>query len=301
MSVLWQALTGARCRSFVCAVCLTTGSFAQSPKPEAAGEPQPAMMEQPCPPALELPAAARDLLIELFIEPRTLVAADVERLANSPQFKEFGEANRRRSAGDWAAVCRFHDANASALSAPAPPRVVFLGDSITENWGIADPALFVHGVLNRGISGQTSEQMLVRFQSDVVALRPRVVVILAGTNDIAGNTGPNSPQDFRSAIMSMAQIARANGIRVVLCSIPPTAAFNWRPHLDPRPWIKSLNSWLRSYAIRNQLGYVDYYPLLVGPSGEFRADLSNDGVHPNRSGYRLMRAVVETEITGQLR
>jgi lysophospholipase L1-like esterase len=254
------------------------------------------MMEQPCSPALEMPSEARDLLIDLLIEPRALVASDVDRLTNNAQFKEFSEANRQRGLADWAARCWFHWANLSALSGPVTPRVVFMGDSITENWGLADPQFFDHGVLDRGISGQTSEQMLVRFRSDVIALHPRIVLILAGTNDIAGNTGPTSPQNFKNNIMSMAEIVRANGIEVVLCSIPPTATFNWRPNIDPRPWIKQLNAWLRTYAAQNHFKYVDYYPLLAGPAGEFRADLSNDGVHPNRSGYRLMRSLVEKEV-----
>ncbi len=288
-------------RSLVCAMCIEAASGAQGSKPGASAEPPPAMIEQPCLPNLELPAGAHDLLVDLFIEPRTLGAADFARLTNNAEFKVFNEENRRRVSGDWAAVCRFHWANATALAGREPARVVFMGDSITENWGLADPELFRHGVLDRGISGQTSPQMLVRFQSDVVALRPRVVLILAGTNDIAGNTGPTSPQDFENAIMSMAQIARANGIEVVLCSIPPTAAFNWRPQLDPKPWIKRLNGWLRSYASRNHFKFVDYYPLLVGPAGEFRSDLSNDGVHPNRNGYRLMRALVEKEVLQTVR
>jgi lysophospholipase L1-like esterase len=278
------------------AVFLLTAGPAQSAKRAPASESLAGMLDQPCPPALEVPAGARELLIKLFVEPRTLGAADFERLANNAEFKEFSAANRLRSAEDWAGRCTFQSANASALADPAPPRVVFMGDSITQNWGLADPKFFDHGILDRGISGQTSEQMLVRFRSDVVALRPKIVLILAGTNDVAGNTGPTSPQFFENNIMSMAEIARANGIEVVLCSIPPTAAFNWRPKLDPRPRIKQLNAWLRSYADQHHLTFVDYYPLLAGPAGEFRADLSNDGVHPNRSGYRLMRALVEKEV-----
>ena len=258
---------------------------------------QPAgMIEQPCPAPLEVPAAARDLLIELFVEPRTLVAADFERLANNAPFKTFSEANRVRNAADWSGRCTFDADNARARAARQPPRVVFMGDSITQNWGLADPELFSHGVLDRGISGQTSEQMLVRFRPDVVALRPKIVLILAGTNDIAGNAGPTSAQNFKNNIMSMVEIARANGIEVVLCSIPPTAAFNWRPQIDPKPWIKQLNAWLARYAAQSHIKFVDYYPLLAGPGGEFRADLSNDGVHPNRNGYRLMRALVERQV-----
>ena len=254
------------------------------------------MVTEPCLPALQMPSQARDLLIELFVDPRQLAPADIQRLTTNPQFMEFESVNRARSRGDWAARCRFHSANAVALSTAPSPRIVFMGDSITENWGLADPGFFAHGILDRGISGQTSEQMLVRFRADVVALHPKIVHIMAGTNDIAGNIGPTSAEDFKNNIMSMAEIARANHIQVVLSSIPPTASFNWQPQLDPRPWIGQLNGWLRMYASTNGFKYIDYYPLLVGASGEFRADLSNDGVHPNRSGYRLMRALVEKEV-----
>lgn len=278
------------------AVFLLTARVAPGANPPTASARAAGMVDEPCPAALEVPAGARALLIELFVEPRTLVAADFERLTNNVQFKEFSEANRLRGAADWAGRCTFASLNADALAAPTPPRVVFMGDSITQNWGLADPTFFTQGILDRGISGQTSEQMLVRFRADVVALRPKTVLILAGTNDIAGNTGPTSPQDFENNIMSMAEVARANGIAVVLCSIPPTAAFNWKPNVDPRPRIKQLNAWLRSYAHRNHFKFIDYYPLLAGPAGEFRADLSNDGVHPNRDGYRLMRALVEREV-----
>jgi len=172
-----------------------------------------------------------------------------------------------------------------------------MGDSITENWGMADPKLFEHGVLNRGISGQTTPQMLLRFRGDVISLKPRMVHILAGTNDVAGNTGPNRPQDFEDNIMSMAELARAHGIRVILASIPPTASFNWRPQVQPVARIRELNRWLREYAARNRFDYVDYYSVLAGPGGELKAELSNDGVHPNRDGYRLMRALAEKAIS----
>jgi lysophospholipase L1-like esterase len=284
---VWAALSAA---------FLLTAHNALGADPLPPSEPPTGMVDQPCPPALEVPAGARDLLIKLFVEPRTLVTADFDRLANNAQFKEFNEANRLRGAGDWAGRCTFVSANAAAVSDPTPPRVVFMGDSITQNWGLADPTFFTHGILDRGISGQTSEQILVRFRADVVALRPKIVLILAGTNDIAGNTGPTSAQNFKNNIMSMAETARANGIEVVLCSIPPTAAFNWRPQIDPKPRINQLNAWLRSYAMQSHSKFIDYYPLLAGPGGEFRADLSNDGVHPNRNGYRLMRALVEREV-----
>jgi lysophospholipase L1-like esterase len=284
------------CRSVVWAALVATLGYAQVAGAAPSSKQPVGMVEQPCPPTLEMPTAARDLLIALFLEPRRLTPADFAGLASNPEFKAFNEENRLRADRDWPGLCRYRAANASALSAPAPPRVVFMGDSITENWALGDPGFFDRGLINRGISGQTTAQMLVRFQSDVIALRPQIVHILGGTNDIAGNTGPMTAQDFENNIKSMVQIARANGIRVILGSIPPVAAFNWQPEVDPKPWVKKLNVWLRAYAAQCDVEYIDYYPLLAGPSGEFRADLSNDGVHPNRSGYRLMRELVQKRV-----
>ncbi|HEY6455510.1 MAG TPA: GDSL-type esterase/lipase family protein [Steroidobacteraceae bacterium] len=224
-----------------------------------------ARVAQPCPPALEMPPEARKLLIELFIDPHRLAAADTARLTSNPQFKAFDAANRPRGTDDWAARCRFYWDNPTARAARFTPRIVFMGDSITENWGLAHPAFFGHGVLDRGISGQTSAE------------------------------------NFKNNILSMIEIARANRIEVVLSSIPPAAGFSWRPQVDPKPWISQLNAWLRTCAAQNHLRFVNYYPLLAGPAGAFRADLSNDGVHPNRSGYRVMRAVVEKEILRSVR
>jgi lysophospholipase L1-like esterase len=251
------------------------------------------IVEQPCPAPITLPTTVRDLLVQLFMEPRKLTSADFERLTTDEQFKRFIEANRQIQAQDWPGRCRYRAANQSARAAAPPGRIVFMGDSITENWALADPKLFEGAIVNRGISGQTTPQMLVRFRADVISLKPALVHILAGTNDIAGNTGPTSVQDFKDNIMSMAELARAHGINVLLGSIPPAAAFNWRPGLNPAPRIKELNAWLRGYANQSGFEYIDYYTPLAGPSGELRADLGNDGVHPNRAGYRVMRTLIE--------
>jgi lysophospholipase L1-like esterase len=168
-----------------------------------------------------------------------------------------------------------------------------MGDSITENWGLADPQFFNGAIVNRGISGQTTPQMLVRFRADVITLRPQIVHILAGTNDVAGNTGPTRAQDYKDNIMSMAELARAHGIRVILGSIPPAASFSWRPQLNPVPRIRELNRWLRDYAAQNTFDFIDYYTPLAGPAGELKSELGNDGVHPNRVGYRVMRDLLE--------
>jgi lysophospholipase L1-like esterase len=257
-----------------------------------AGDAPEGMVENPCPPDYVMPSGLRVVLEDLFIEPRVLQPADFGRLASAPGFAEMEKSNRERAATDWAGLCRFRTDNARVVAGERP-RVVLMGDSITENWGMADPGFFTRGIVNRGIGGQTSAQMLVRFRADVVALRPAAVHILAGTNDIAGNGGPTSPQDFRNNIQSMVELARANGIRVILGAIPPADQFTWRPGMQPAPVISAQNDWLRQYAGRNGLGFIDYHAALVGPRQELRAELGNDGVHPNRAGYLVMRKLAE--------
>ena len=205
-----------------------------------------------------------------------------------------GEAEAQR-ARDWPGICRYKAANA-AIGAGERPRAVLMGDSITDNWTRGDPALFTNGVVGRGIGGQTSPQMLARFRQDVVALHPRVVHIMAGTNDIAGNTGPATVQDYQSNILAMIELARANDIAVVLAGIPPSRKLSWRGDLDPRPLIRELNGWLRGVAFDNGYVFVDYAAVLADAEGGLRADLGNDGVHPNRVGYARMRPLTETVI-----
>ena len=175
-----------------------------------------------------------------------------------------------------------------------------MGDSITDNWTRGDPALFTNGIIGRGIGGQTSPQMLARFRQDVVALHPRVVHLMAGTNDIAGNTGPATVQDYQSNILAMIDLARANDIAIVLAGIPPSRKLFWRGDLDPRPLIRELNGWLRAVAFDNGYVFVDYATVLADAEGGLRADLGNDGVHPNRVGYARMRPLTETAIAEAL-
>lgn len=196
---------------------------------------------------------------------------------------------------DWAWLCRYRKENARVDPAN-PPRVVFIGDSITEGWLPADPDFFTHGNLDRGISGQTSPQLLVRFWQDVVALHPRVVHIMVGTNDIAGNTGATTPEAYKNAVRAMVSIAKANGIVVILGSIPPTDHFGWAPQHKPAIWVAQLNAWLRDYAQTNGLVYANYYAALVGPGGQFPPQYAPDGVHPNAAGYAVMRPVAERAI-----
>lgn len=195
--------------------------------------------------------------------------------------------------GDWANLCRYHQVN-GALSAPT--RVVFMGDSITEGWVQADSGLFKEGIVGRGISGQTSPQMLLRFFQDVIDLHPQVVHIMAGTNDVAGNTGPTSEKDFENNVRAMVELAQVHHIRVALASIPPASAFPWQPSLRPAQTIQHLNAWLHQYARETHSRYIDYYAALNDGQGGFKPNLSNDGVHPNSDGYAVMRKLAQEGI-----
>jgi lysophospholipase L1-like esterase len=195
-------------------------------------------------------------------------------------------------------LARYGSANA-ALPPPGPEerRVVFMGDSITEFWATVDPKFFTRAdFIDRGISRQTTAQILLRFRQDVIALRPAVVHIMAGTNDIAGNTGPMELPAIEANIASMVDIAQANGIQVVIGSVLPATDFSWRPGLNPGPKIVALNKWLKSYSEAKHLSYVDYYAALTDGALGIRSDLTPDGVHPSQEGYRVMDHLADTAI-----
>lgn len=209
------------------------------------------------------------------------------------QLQEVGKTQARHQARDWANVCRFKAANAALLRGGQRPRIVLMGDSITENWRRADPALFTSAVADRGIGGQTSAQMLLRFQTDVVALRPRIVHILAGTNDLGSTLGD---EYYLNNIKAMLDLAKANNIAVILGSIPPShrTMFGDDPTRIPR--IAQLNAALARMAADRKAVFVDYHAILADPSGRMREGLSNDDVHPTRAGYALMRPLLERAI-----
>ncbi|MFO1402727.1 MAG: alkaline phosphatase family protein [Steroidobacteraceae bacterium] len=200
---------------------------------------------------------------------------------------------------DWSQQCRYRHENA-ALPPPSAARVVFIGDSITEGWKPLDPAFFTGEVLDRGISGQTSAQMLARFRADVLDLHPAVVHIMAGTNDVAGNTGPTSLAQVQGNVMSMVELARAHGIGVVLAAVPPAARFWWHRSLEPADTIIALNRWLRGYAARERLVFVDYHAALDDGHGGLATAWSDDGVHPNAAGYAAMRPLAQAAIAQAL-
>lgn len=226
-----------------------------------------------------------------YVEPPPQPAAPVV----SPQ--------EQRLHTDWADLARYRDAD-TELGAPAPgeERVVFYGNSITEAWAPYFATDFPgRPYIGRGISGQTTPQLLVRFRQDVVALHPAVVVILAGTNDIAGNTGPSTLEMIEDNLASMTEIAKANGIRVVLSSVLPVYDYPWKRGLEPAPKIVALNTWIRGYAAEHGAVYLDYYSALTDARGGMRAGTSSDGVHPTAAGYAIMSPLAERAIAEALR
>ncbi|MDR6145690.1 lysophospholipase L1-like esterase [Sphingomonas sp. SORGH_AS870] len=193
---------------------------------------------------------------------------------------------------DFGWLGRYQQANARVTG---PVTIVFMGDSITQGWFDKMPGFFTPGRIGRGIGGQTTTQMLLRFRQDVIDLKPKIVQIMAGTNDIAGNTGPMTPEQTEANIMSMAELARAHGIRVILASIPPADHFPWRPGLDTASRIAVLNDWMKGYAARTGATYADYWSALHDGQAT-RASLTYDGVHPNEAGYAVMAPVAEAAI-----
>lgn len=197
-------------------------------------------------------------------------------------------------AQDWANLKRFEAENAVLAAGPAAQgRVVFMGDSITEGWSDLYPEFFEgKPYVNRGISGQTTAQMLIRFRQDVIRLRPSFVVILAGTNDIAENQGPTSLEAITDNIASMAELAHANGISVVIASVLPASEYPWRPGLKPDVKIPALNQMLRTYAQGKGFIFLDYFSRMTDGKNGLQAPLTTDGVHLSKKGYEVMSKLV---------
>lgn len=197
---------------------------------------------------------------------------------------------------DFGDLEHFHDADMK-LGPPAPgeKRVVFIGDSITQGWNLAQ-SFPGKPYVNRGISGESTPQMLLRFRQDAIDLKPRVVVIFGGTNDVAENTGPVSPEQTEGDIVSMAQLAKANGIVPVICSILPSAEFWWHRGMDPAPKIAAIDEWLKNYADQHHYVYVDFYDAMKNAQGGLPPNLSRDGVHPGPAGHAVMNPLVQTGI-----
>jgi lysophospholipase L1-like esterase len=252
------------------AMSMTAGAQTSVPLPPAAQVPNPAAA--PTPPAAQVAAGSEAKM-------------------------EADNAKMKAQLQDWAQLGRYRAAD-QALPAEAAGRVVFYGDSITDAWTLNGGSFFPgKPYVNRGISGQTTPQMLVRFRQDVVALHPETVVILAGTNDIAGNTGPSTMEMIEDNFKGMVEIARANGIRVILASVTPAAQYPWRPEVAGVPQsIEALNAWLKDYCVQEKLTYLDYWTAMAGPDGGMKPGISKDGVHPNGAGYAIMQPMAEAAI-----
>ncbi|QIH40356.1 acylhydrolase [Flavobacterium sp. Sr18] len=202
-------------------------------------------------------------------------------------------------AQDWPNLNKYQNENANLKPiAPGDKRIVFMGDSITEFWSVTDSEYFAgKPYVNRGISGQTTPQMLIRFRADVIALKPAAVIILAGINDIAGNSGPATLDMIANNIFSMAQLAKANNIKVILCSVLPAYDFSWKPNQNPAEKVVALNKMIKNYADANGILYLDYFSTMKDERNGLKTAYSGDGVHPNKLGYQVMAPLAEKAIT----
>ncbi|MCX2574104.1 SGNH/GDSL hydrolase family protein [Pedobacter sandarakinus] len=224
-------------------------------------------------------------------------AQETPEQKRAKDWENFQKMLEERYHKDWAWKNRYKGDNAKLTAPKSEKRIIFLGNSITEGW-INTDADFFKGkpYVNRGIGGQTTPQMLVRFRQDVIELKPAVVVILAGINDIAENTGPSTTAEIAGNIFSMAELAKAHGIKTILSSVLPARAFPWNLKIDPRDSITKLNGLLKAYAIKNKLQYIDYYSKMVNEEHGMKGDLASDGVHPNLAGYKIMEPLAEEKI-----
>ena len=232
----------------------------------------------------------------IILLPLILVTAS-NAFAQEPE-SDYEKMINERNKVDWPYLNCYREQNQKlGLPLPGEKRVVFMGNSITEGWKQLRPEYFEgRPYICRGISGQTSPQMLVRFRPDVIALKPAVVLILSGINDIAGNTGPSTLGMIEDNITSMAELAKVNGIQVILCSVLPAYDFPWNPGVFPAEKIVLLNKWIKEYAVAHGFAYLDYYTSMVDERKGLKAEFSEDGVHPNKAGYAVMEKLAEIEI-----
>jgi lysophospholipase L1-like esterase len=238
-----------------------------------------------------LSAAASAQLVEDFRPPKAGCCL-------SSRFQELTDQLQ-----DWNQLGRYHDDNRRLrAAAPEPGRVVFLGDSITDGWKLAQ-SFPGKPYVNRGISGQTTAQMLVRLFPDVINLRPRALILLAGTNDIARNAGMQTLEMIGQNVQAITELAQAHGIKVILCSVMPVSDYTARQQTERRPPadILQLNAWLKEYAAKSGAVYADYFAATADASGRLKQEISQDGLHPNAQGYALMAPVAEAAIQQALR
>lgn len=264
--------------------------------PAAVLAPATAIGGAPCDPPMVVPASLIASVRAQFDPPGT-----PRPMITPEDLAAYQKMQADQKANDWAALCYYRADNAALAAQPIPAdRIVFMGDSITQLWGLAEPADFGPSRVNRGISGQTTPQMLLRFKQDVLALKPAAVHILAGINDIAGNTGPTTLEDVQNNIMSMVELAKAHGVTVILATPLPAGKFTWAPQMKPAPTVIAYAHWIRRYAAEQDLIVADYYPPLATPDGSLKAELGPDGVHPNKAGYALMKPILEAAVAEAL-
>lgn len=232
-------------------------------------------------------------LLAASIATPLLFAAKASAKAKPPPGADWGSWFHSWFEKDFGMVGYYADENAELLASKSRVDVVFMGDSITENWKDKRPFFFTEGRVDRGISGQTTSQMVLRMMSDVVALRPRAVHIMGGTNDIAGNTGPMTLQRSEDNVRAMTDIAQRHGIKAIIASVPPAASFPWAPQIQPRPAIAELNRRLEHMARETRATWVDYHAVLDDGTNAMKPGLAVDGVHPTEAGYDAMQRLIE--------
>lgn len=241
------------------------------------------------------PSANELEFVRLYLAPGEMDMAALARIMTPDTLAARERQIAERRARDWPGLGQHREANAALSEHPVD--VVFIGDSITEIWGLAQPDFFTAGRVNRGISGQTSPQMLLRFMADVVALKPRAVHIMCGINDIAGNTGPTTPQDYKNNILAMIALAEANNIAVILATLTPVSSV-WKPAVaNPAARVIELNVWLQRLVESRGLTCADYFSPLADVNGDLDERFHRDGLHPGTLGYAAMRPVAEAAIS----
>lgn len=267
--------------------------------PVTAGEPAPrvGVVVDPCAVLPPMPAVVADYMMRAKT---ALAAGDPLPPRSKDGMAIYARWQQDLLLADFAGLCRYAVANRE-LPPATPDRVVFIGDSITEAWLTKQPDFFADDRIDRGISGQTTTQMLARFRADVIALRPRVVHIMAGTNDIAGNIGATSLDTIEGNIRTMIDLAEAHGIAVVIGSVLPARQFNWRPEIVPIEPIAALNARLRALAAERKLVFADYYAALDDGEHGLAKLHAEDGVHPTAAGYTVMRPIAERALASAAR
>ena len=284
--------------SLIAAFALLAGCATNaSPLPGPVQTPIIAVGGTPCDPPMVVPPSIVASVRSAFEEGRT-----GPRPAITPEdgaaYQKMQEQQRTK---DWAALCYFRADNKALATQPIPAdRVVFMGDSITQSWTLAHPDFFTTARVSRGISGQTTPQMLLRFRSDVLALKPAAVHILAGVNDIAGNTGPTTLEEVENNIASMVELAKIHGVKVILATPLPAAKFNWAPQLNPREAVIAYADWIRRYAADQDLVLAEYFAPMATADGAMKPELTLDGIHPNKAGYNVMEPITQAAIAKAL-